>query len=207
MSPGRVNPGREATATFAARPMPVSSIPPIHVATYGLTWLAGTIYVMATADGGARGRYLLIGIPALGALVAYGLSAVTPARLRVQTALTSTALLAAVAMACLFGIYLPAYRPTRVAPNYEPSLLIRYGDAAELIGIEPATVHARPGETVRIQLVWRALGPTETSLYADLHSVGGNVVFRDSLPATGRSEEHTSELQSPTNLVCRLLLE
>src|SRR5574341_650799 len=25
--------------------------------------------------------------------------------------------------------------------------------------------------------------------------------------STGRSEEHTSELQSPTNLVCRLLLE
>src|SRR5574341_1867369 len=27
------------------------------------------------------------------------------------------------------------------------------------------------------------------------------------LPWLGRSEEHTSELQSPTNLVCRLLLE
>src|SRR5256885_6018313 len=27
------------------------------------------------------------------------------------------------------------------------------------------------------------------------------------LPAPGRSEEHTSELQSPCNLVCRLLLE
>src|SRR5205807_7428611 len=26
-------------------------------------------------------------------------------------------------------------------------------------------------------------------------------------PATNRSEEHTSELQSPCNLVCRLLLE
>src|SRR2546426_9206347 len=26
-------------------------------------------------------------------------------------------------------------------------------------------------------------------------------------PATARSEEHTSELQSPCNLVCRLLLE
>src|SRR5256885_13722893 len=28
-----------------------------------------------------------------------------------------------------------------------------------------------------------------------------------SLPASARSEEHTSELQSPCNLVCRLLLE
>src|SRR2546426_2699116 len=34
------------------------------------------------------------------------------------------------------------------------------------------------------------------------------LAFRDSLPPNwGRSEEHTSELQSPCNLVCRLLLE
>src|ERR1039457_1480530 len=31
--------------------------------------------------------------------------------------------------------------------------------------------------------------------------------FRSSLPDSHRSEEHTSELQSPCNLVCRLLLE
>src|SRR5256885_13317802 len=30
---------------------------------------------------------------------------------------------------------------------------------------------------------------------------------RDGLPELERSEEHTSELQSPCNLVCRLLLE
>src|SRR5207237_9995895 len=30
---------------------------------------------------------------------------------------------------------------------------------------------------------------------------------RPALPGTGRSEEHTSELQSHLNLVCRLLLE
>src|SRR2546430_9556896 len=29
----------------------------------------------------------------------------------------------------------------------------------------------------------------------------------ESVPAIGRSEEHTSELQSQSNLVCRLLLE
>src|SRR5258708_27387253 len=29
----------------------------------------------------------------------------------------------------------------------------------------------------------------------------------DAQPQTGRSEEHTSELQSPDHLVCRLLLE
>src|SRR2546426_8611346 len=41
--------------------------------------------------------------------------------------------------------------------------------------------------------------------------LGGNVLREspvESLPlCVGRSEEHTSELQSPCNLVCRLLLE
>src|SRR5256885_8425412 len=32
-------------------------------------------------------------------------------------------------------------------------------------------------------------------------------VYRRGRAAAGRSEEHTSELQSPCNLVCRLLLE
>src|SRR5256885_7314163 len=38
---------------------------------------------------------------------------------------------------------------------------------------------------------------------ADTHSAP----FAWSLPRKARSEEHTSELQSPCNLVCRLLLE
>src|SRR2546430_5886124 len=36
------------------------------------------------------------------------------------------------------------------------------------------------------------------------HGGGGGAVWRDGGP---RSEEHTSELQSQSNLVCRLLLE
>src|SRR5256885_12392469 len=39
------------------------------------------------------------------------------------------------------------------------------------------------------------------------HALGLQVRDRDSLDAGLRSEEHTSELQSPCNLVCRLLLE
>src|SRR5574337_1469211 len=34
-----------------------------------------------------------------------------------------------------------------------------------------------------------------------------NVATETVMPPDGRSEEHTSELQSPLNLVCRLLLE
>src|SRR2546430_6088921 len=37
--------------------------------------------------------------------------------------------------------------------------------------------------------------------------VGHPVLGVESVPVNGRSEEHTSELQSQSNLVCRLLLE
>src|SRR5205807_7904501 len=37
--------------------------------------------------------------------------------------------------------------------------------------------------------------------------IGGRRTTRRSSDRHGRSEEHTSELQSPCNLVCRLLLE
>src|SRR5256885_10961830 len=53
-----------------------------------------------------------------------------------------------------------------------------------------------------------------TTLFRSLWDakMGGSPEFRSSRPAwptwrNPRSEEHTSELQSPCNLVCRLLLE
>src|SRR5256885_3462064 len=39
------------------------------------------------------------------------------------------------------------------------------------------------------------------------HGATIGVGVEQPLPPDGRSEEHTSELQSPCNLVCRLLLE
>src|SRR5256885_14710188 len=41
----------------------------------------------------------------------------------------------------------------------------------------------------------------------EFHLYTGNSATLFSTPACQRSEEHTSELQSPCNLVCRLLLE
>src|SRR5436309_8030437 len=40
-----------------------------------------------------------------------------------------------------------------------------------------------------------------------LHAVADAQLGKDPRPRAGRSEEHTSELQSRENLVCRLLLE
>src|SRR2546426_4228113 len=54
-------------------------------------------------------------------------------------------------------------------------------------------------------------GQMEALLRFRFHSSNVNSSFRlqhgSTLQAKGRSEEHTSELQSPCNLVCRLLLE
>src|SRR5256885_10764934 len=54
------------------------------------------------------------------------------------------------------------------------------------------------------------VSPVATSVtQLDRSAVGQRVldVIRGLLDELGRSEEHTSELQSPCNLVCRLLLE
>src|SRR2546427_8670016 len=61
--------------------------------------------------------------------------------------------------------------------------------------------------------VWRALTNTEefgTWFRVQLEGAfteGRPVRGRLSIPGNERSEEHTSELQSQSNLVCRLLLE
>src|SRR5256885_3287062 len=51
-----------------------------------------------------------------------------------------------------------------------------------------------------------------TTLFRSIRGAGGASITCDALPGSNtrshhRSEEHTSELQSPCNLVCRLLLE
>src|SRR5256885_11553866 len=54
-----------------------------------------------------------------------------------------------------------------------------------------------------------SIGSISASVVKLLSSSASNGEFAGGSPAgcTNRSEEHTSELQSPCNLVCRLLLE
>src|SRR5256885_6476417 len=58
---------------------------------------------------------------------------------------------------------------------------------------------------------WSGTAYTATWLTAGsrcrMRSMGAVVMFSPSTRNQSRSEEHTSELQSPCNLVCRLLLE
>src|SRR2546426_4285436 len=59
-------------------------------------------------------------------------------------------------------------------------------------------LHAPPAQLIQTRARARATAPIQT-----VHAPRRGLVVE----AEERSEEHTSELQSPCNLVCRLLLE
>src|SRR5690348_17657490 len=67
------------------------------------------------------------------------------------------------------------------------------------------------GTTPLIDTVWRArvrqASNVSTAVYQPAVSPDGSTVAALLYRDDGRSEEHTSELQSPVHLVCRLLLE
>src|SRR2546430_5904691 len=93
---------------------------------------------------------------------------------------------------------LPRARRRRLAvPSLESNdgsvvLAIRVGSASALLGAD-LEERNRPG------LGWQAV--------LDSHVAGAERYDGLKVPHHGRSEEHTSELQSQSNLVCRLLLE
>src|SRR5574341_1231719 len=85
--------------------------------------------------------------------------------------------------------------PCRVLPSQRNTLVAMYHLVKNRSVIERSCAIASLRGGARITcfqmlsvLFWGRLGPRKTR-------------------STQRSEEHTSELQSPTNLVCRLLLE
>jgi 4-amino-4-deoxy-L-arabinose transferase-like glycosyltransferase len=159
------------------------------VAVFALTWVGALIYYASTAWSGNQGRYLLPGIVGWAALIAFGLDAFTPRRLRRVVALSGVALLATIGAVCVYGYFLPSYRPSPIPPRLDRQLSLRFGDAADLIGMSPAAPHGRPGQIIEVTLYWRALRPVAAaqggSVQSYLHSVGSAVVKRDSLPATG----------------------
>ncbi|GAB4480231.1 MAG: hypothetical protein Kow00124_26730 [Anaerolineae bacterium] len=157
----------------------------VLLAAFIVTWIISLIYGASIAWSGNQGRYLLPGIAAWAALLAYGWLSLIPTPLRLPAALGGALAAAAVAAVALFGFFLPAYRTQPAPAAVEQPLAYRFGSVAELTGISPATVRGRPGEVVEVTLVWKALAPADSELLAYLHSVGADVVRRDSHPATG----------------------
>src|SRR2546426_8802037 len=78
--------------------------------------------------------------------------------------------------------------------------MVRQGRVAELAGIvgAPTIRCARGRDAARV---------IAAGVYCGEHEWERDVKRGARRPGEHRSEEHTSELQSPCNLVCRLLLE
>src|SRR5262249_20762983 len=129
------------------------------VGAFGITWIALLAYLAGTAWSGNQGRYLLPCLAVWAALIAFGLDAWTPPKLRWPIALSLMLVLGIVSAICTFGYFVPTWQVQAAAAQIEHPLALRYGDAAELIGISPFRATARPGEIIHINLYWRALPP------------------------------------------------
>ncbi|MBI5876673.1 MAG: glycosyltransferase family 39 protein [Chloroflexi bacterium] len=65
---------------------------------------------------------------------------------------------------------------------------VRFGDALELIGVEPPPAAARPGDTIDVALYWRAIDPmsADYSVFVHLLDAGDLIVGqRDTYPGLG----------------------
>src|SRR5215467_14580197 len=86
---------------------------------------------------------------------------------------------------------------------------VRFNDAAELDKVLDWMDASTDGRPYGVDVVMPATIPAEGAAI-DLNQLipaGHREFVEQTLVRLGRSEEHTSELQSPCNLVCRLLLE
>src|SRR5207244_11024216 len=97
-------------------------------------------------------------------------------------------------LALLYFLILPAPRPPRPHP-FPYTTLFRFTRALERLGGAGAAQQHDQAPAVAPQ---RELGVVP---------VRGQAWREGDVAAATRSEEHTSELQSPDHLVCRLLLE
>src|SRR2546430_8397453 len=94
-------------------------------------------------------------------------------------------------------------RPPPRSPLFPYTTLSRSPAAAPATPIDPATAASISG-TVKFE--GEAPKAAKIDMSQDPACKGTNVA-ENVMAAGGRSEEHTSELQSQSNIVCRLLLE
>ena len=89
--------------------------------------------------------------------------------------------------------------PIRTA---DPDMISAAHDPIIPLGSTSFTVQTTPGALVGLMMDGVLYGSAIAGASGE-----ANIEFEDALSIPGRSEEHTSELQSRRNIVCRLLLE
>jgi 4-amino-4-deoxy-L-arabinose transferase-like glycosyltransferase len=155
------------------------------VLVFAFTWLASAISSSSVASAGNQGRYLFPGIAPWVSILAIGLEAWFHRFPKLQSLLINIAILALISLISLFAYFYPAYRALPLPSTIAQPLEIRYEETAELIGIS-INPTARAGETITIELYWRALVPASPSLQTFVHTAfAENILWRDSIPALG----------------------
>src|SRR5205085_11729019 len=102
---------------------------------------------------------------------------------------------------CAAALRHPHSFPTRRSSDLHPFAIAAIADLGGR-GAVPQVAAGGPGDRVEV-----ALGGVRRQLAERTAAVGQRPDLLDEVGRIGRSEEHTSELQSQSNLVCRLLLE
>src|SRR6266487_4501672 len=105
-----------------------------------------------------------------------------------------------------------AAKPFQALPLVEDGAAARFGLTSEELALACASHSSEPDQVARVRELLGKIGCSERDLLCGPRPPLSDRVAQDyqtrGLRLTAvRSEEHTSELQSPVHLVCRLLLE
>src|SRR5256885_8400605 len=87
------------------------------------------------------------------------------------------------------------------------STLFPYTTLFRSVIAHPARYALTANEEYALFSEFKAHGGQGVEVVTGSHRPSEYTIYADMAREFGRSEEHTSELQSPCNLVCRLLLE
>jgi len=163
----------------------------IFIVAFALVWIGSIVSASGVATAGNQGRYLFPGIAAWGMLIALGIDLWFNWIPRAIATLAVSVFLMLVSTSALFTGFYPAYQVLPVPDAIAHPLGIRYEETAELLGMSPAAPQGYPGETIIVELYWRALQPTSPTLQTYIHAVNGEqVLWRDSVPGTGNRPAH-----------------
>lgn len=163
----------------------------VFIVVFALVWIGSIISASSVATAGNQGRYLFPGIAAWGMLIAFGIDTWFNWIPRAVATGIVTLFLMIVSASALFGGFYPAYQVLPVRDEIAHPLGIRYEDTAELLGMSPAVPQGYPGETITVELYWRALQPASPTLQTYIHAVNGEqVLWRDSVPGNGNRPAH-----------------
>lgn len=160
-------------------------------ALWAVIAMAGLVRWTATTPG-TQGRLLFPAIAGIAALLAAGLAALIPARLRGPVLGTLAALLLALALIAPFRYIAPAYLPPPAiagAAQIPHPVSIRYGnDEMALLGYDLESTTITPGSVISVTLYMSALKPLSKDYSLFIHIWGRDLLSvgqRDSYPGRG----------------------